>query len=224
MKVTYIHHSGFSLELPDRMLVFDWFKGELPETDKPIYVFSSHRHHDHFDPMVFDIGDRAKYILSNDIRMRPEGCDITKIGPHKTVEVDGMVIETLKSTDEGVAFIVTVGDRVIYHAGDLHFWLWEEENDEDRLWNENMTKKFLSEIDKIRGRHFDIAFVPLDPRQGAEYMDKGMEAVLERCTADHVFPMHLWGDHSVIPAFKERHPQYAPVIADITREGQVFEM
>ena len=225
MKVTYILHSSFLVELDDKLLLFDHWKGQLPPLDpaKPLYVFASHRHHDHFDPIVFDLAGQhpcVKYILSNDIRARRQALDITKVGPRKTIEIDGLRIETLKSTDEGVAFLISDGDLSLYHAGDLHFWLWEEENDEDRLWNQNITRKFLAEIDKIAGQHFDLAFLPLDPRQPAADRDKGICAFLDRCMADHIFPMHFWDDPSVIPALLEQHPEFAQAVHSLTVPGQ----
>ena len=49
MTITYINHSGFFVELDTVCLLFDWWKGELPELpDKPLLVFVSHRHADHF--------------------------------------------------------------------------------------------------------------------------------------------------------------------------------
>ena len=55
MKITYIHHSSFSVELDNTILLFDYFKGNLPSFDKnkKLYVFSSHSHHDHFDESIF---------------------------------------------------------------------------------------------------------------------------------------------------------------------------
>lgn len=45
MKVTYIHHSCFVVEIEDCIFVFDYYKGELPEFDKNkrIFFFVSHR-------------------------------------------------------------------------------------------------------------------------------------------------------------------------------------
>lgn len=50
MKVTYIHHSCFVVEIEDCIFVFDYYKGELPEFDKNkrIFFFVSHSHGDHF--------------------------------------------------------------------------------------------------------------------------------------------------------------------------------
>ena len=51
MKVTYLEHSGFAAEYKEYVLIFDWYRGSLPEFDqqKKIYVFASHSHYDHFN-------------------------------------------------------------------------------------------------------------------------------------------------------------------------------
>ena len=55
MKVTYLDHSGFLLELKDRYFIFDYYKGELPPLDrkKEVLVFCSHAHRDHYNPKIF---------------------------------------------------------------------------------------------------------------------------------------------------------------------------
>ena len=57
MKVTYLNHSGFLLEWKNSYFLFDYYKGELPElnSEKDVFVFCSHSHHDHFNPEIFSI-------------------------------------------------------------------------------------------------------------------------------------------------------------------------
>ena len=61
MKVTYIHHSSFLVETDENYFLFDYFEGELPEfkEDKPLLVFASHRHGDHFSR---DLDSVVSYI------------------------------------------------------------------------------------------------------------------------------------------------------------------
>ena len=48
MRVTFLAHDGFFIELDQVCLLFDWWKGVLPPLpDKPLLVFVSHRHEDH---------------------------------------------------------------------------------------------------------------------------------------------------------------------------------
>ena len=75
MTVTYIGHSGFLLETEDAYFLFDYFKGTIPElkNNKSIIVFSSHRHHDHFNPEIFElikIYPDIRYVLSYDIPLK----------------------------------------------------------------------------------------------------------------------------------------------------------
>ena len=55
MTVTFLAHSGFLVEWEHFYTLFDFYKGELPELNKtkPLLIFASHRHEDHFDPRIF---------------------------------------------------------------------------------------------------------------------------------------------------------------------------
>ena len=132
MKITYIHHSSFMAELEHTALLFDYFEGDIPEIpeDKPLFVFASHRHGDHFSRSIFDLSDgrrKVTYVLSDDIwrRQVPEELlgRTTFMGPGESgCLADGagqpLEIEAFKSTDEGVAFLIKAEGQVIYHAGD----------------------------------------------------------------------------------------------------------
>lgn len=214
MKIQYIHHSSFSVEFEKAVFLFDYFEGELPEfpRDKDLIVFASHRHHDHFDRIIFDLADKypsVRYILSKDIRMSENyrkrmgipdetASRITYIGKNAELALmaggEPLKVETLTSTDEGVAFILQYEGKCLYHAGDLNWWTWIGETEEEY---EDMTRRFQSEIAKIKGRHFDAAFVPLDPRQEERY-SWGLDYFMRNTDTDRVYPMHFWGDFSVI--------------------------
>ncbi|NSB14066.1 MBL fold metallo-hydrolase [Clostridium beijerinckii] len=217
MNITYVEHSCFSVELDKVVLIFDYFKGQLPDFDleKTIYVFSSHNHHDHFNIDIFQLLNKypnVVYIFSKDIKKKfgrkffnTHGVDdevyekIEFIDINKTLEISDLKIETLNSTDEGVAFIVTAEDKTIYHAGNLNLWWW---NGRDQKDNESARERFEEEINKIKNRHFDAAFVVLDPRQGEEFY-LGFDYFMKNTNTDKVFPMHFWGDSSVIERLKE---------------------
>lgn len=241
MKVTYIAHSGFMLEMDDVDFLFDYYKGEVPLRDpqKPFFVFVSHRHQDHYNPEIFELirqYPKVKFVISRDVPVKREiqtyqekGIDLqdflneVKKNTVYSVELkDGqeLKIETFKSTDEGVAFLLECNGKTIYHAGDLNLWIWEGETDQ---YNQNMTKAYFAQLDKLKGRTIDVAFVPLDPRQEKDAFG-GMESFLEYTQTDHIFPMHFWNDYGIIGAFKEAHPEYAEKIFGIEREGQEFTL
>ena len=76
MKLTYIFHSGFVLETEQSILVFDYWMDPsgvmdgVLRNEKPLYVFSSHFHEDHFTKEIFEWKKQREgitYILSKDI-------------------------------------------------------------------------------------------------------------------------------------------------------------
>lgn len=237
MKITYLYHSGFAVELDSCVLVFDYYKGKLPQWEKrkKIYVFASHKHQDHFQLKIFDLEKeypQIHFFLGSGIRLNGKYLErnhiassaaekITNIGKNKKVIFDDMEILSLRSTDAGVAFAVKAEGRCIYHAGDLNWWHWEGE---PYPYNENMEKDYKREIDSIQGMHFDAAFVPLDPRLGKAY-GLGMDYFLEHTKTDYVFPMHMWEKYEYIGKYKKTltGQRYKEHIADITGPGQEFE-
>ena len=89
MKVTFICHSCFLVETAECYYLFDYYKGKLPalDTDKPLLVFVSHSHQDHYNPAVFamlrQMGmKKVGAIFPNDIKLKkyPEGWGLLKEG------------------------------------------------------------------------------------------------------------------------------------------------
>ena len=213
MKITYINHSGFLIETKDCYYIFDYYKGELPPLDKKkdVIVFCSHFHKDHFNSVIFeildDMGMTYQAVLAKDIRKREHLSDmkITYVYHDQTYNLDnGTQVDTLLSNDSGVAFIVKTKEGTIYHAGDLNDWYWDGEPKAD---NQRLTSAYRAEIRKIKGMHFDAAFVPLDPRQGNHYAD-GILYFLKNVDCNVIFPMHYWNDANVIKRFITEYPQY----------------
>ena len=219
MLVTHLYHSGCLIELEHHSLLFDYYQGDLKlNQQKPLYIFVSHRHFDHYNPQIFKLKHpKITYILSNDLRHKYDG---NYVDVHQTYHFDDIKVKTLLSTDEGCAFIVEVENKTIYFAGDLNWWHWEGE---PASWNRNMETGFRREIDSIAGERFDAAFVPLDPRLEAAY-GLGMDYFLQKTSATHVFPMHMWEEYGYISKYKETQTgrQHAAQIVDISRRGEEF--
>lgn len=202
MNVKYIGHSSFLVELNNSYLLFDYYTGGIPELDdsKTIYVFSSHHHGDHFNLEIFNFMEKYSnvvYIFSRDIRRKygkKINIEVNYIPSGASEVISDIRVETLRSTDEGVAYIITAEDKTIYHAGDLNLWIWKEESNE---YNSYMELRYKKEIDKIKGRHFDLAFLVLDSRQ-EEYAIRGFDYFMRNTETDIVYPMHYWSDASII--------------------------
>lgn len=222
MKITYICHSGFMAELENCCLLFDYYKGVIPKTNKKLYVFASHFHGDHYNPEIFGLRERGnvKFILSSDIKTKDKSKDIFSINSGENITVDDIDITTLKSTDEGVAFIVKCEGKTIYHAGDLNLWVWQEES---KAYNNNMKANFMRYTKNLRGLSIDVGFLPLDPRQGIDY-DKGIDAYRELADFKKIFPMHFWSRYDIIKKYKSEKDGAADNVVEISYEGQTWEV
>lgn len=198
--VTYIEHSCFLVETAECYLLFDYYCGAVPlpalDPAKPLLLFSSHAHHDHFSREIFSLRDRyprAVFVLSADIpvptAVQPFTCPMLP-HEHRLLQLaDGRTavsIDTLRSNDEGVAFIIRIGDLCMYHAGDLNNWWWDGDVEDQKL-----ADIYHEELERIRGRHFTAAFIPLDPRLKGWW--KGIEDFMHYADADAIFPMHNFG-------------------------------
>lgn len=243
MKVTFVYHSCFVVEFEEVVFVFDYFKGKLPEwdADKKIFFFASHKHADHFALDIFDFREKLKditFVLSSDIRFTDKYLErhgvspsvkesIIRVGKCTTSEftVNGkkLTVETLRSTDEGVAFLIQYSGKTIYHAGDLNWWSWAGESENE---NEKMGDDYMTEINKLSNRNIDVAFVVLDPRQEERYW-WGMDYFLKTAAeVKVVFPMHCWENYEVINQFlKEKaSEEYSKKVIKIQQEGDSFHL
>ncbi len=197
MNITFIDHSGFLIELSDHVLLFDYYKGEIPDIPgKQWIVFASHFHQDHYNPAIFALREKyedVRFVLSKDIykrRKRTLQAPYELVVPHQVYDYGDFLVETYFSTDEGVAFYVEVEGKCIYHAGDLHWWHWIGEPDEDNTY---MEKTFKKEMELLADHQIDVAFMLLDPRQ-EEAGSWGMTWFMDHIDAKVVFPMHMWGE------------------------------
>ncbi len=215
MKITPIYHDGFVAELPGKTLLFDYWKGEVPTVDpkRPIYVFASHAHPDHFSFAVFTLfpgREDVTYLLSKDIHRAFNTRSLQKHGvtdaqleairfldPEDVAQVDDLAVRTLPATDRGVAFVVETEGLRIYHAGDLNDWRWPKNTEEE---NQKEFEDYARQIDKLSGMSFDAAFVPLDPRQ-ENYYAGGFDYFMRHTDTKAVYPMHNFGQPEIVDRF-----------------------
>lgn len=250
MKITYIHHSAFCVEIGGKVLVFDYYSGEsvpscqyhgkMPEfpEDTPIYVFASHSHRDHFDMEVLKWSRRYRnihYIFAKEVKkklgnsmLKRLGFDetikekITYVKPREQYVIDDVWVETLLSTDSGVAFLVTLSGKTVYHAGDLNWWRWEGEPEEFNTYQE---KTYKEQMDLLSAQKIDLAFVVMDPRQEQDrYL--GIDYFMQKVQADHVIPMHLWKHYELIREYKElpENQRFRDRILMVEKENQEIKV
>lgn len=200
--ITHYYHSGFSVACGEILLVFDYWRGEenelavnrqlTPEKLKAfshVYVLISHDHPDHMDPVVFSWKDEAdvSYIVASDV---PVGTRGKRMAPGDTLSLaDGLTVTAYDSTDLGVSFLVHCFGLNIFHAGDLNFWHWREESTMQEI--EEADREFRKAIDPLSSEKIDVAFFPLDPRQGSMF-EAGANYFILSVKPRILIPMHYF--------------------------------
>ncbi len=177
---------------------------------------SPHAHRDHFDTRVLNWSEKYRnihFIFAKEVKkklgasmLRRMGFGeeiqqkITYVRPGQAYEVAGVSVETLLSTDSGVAFLVTVAGRTIYHAGDLNWWRWEGETEE---FNSSQERNYKRQIAHLKDRTIDVSFVVVDPRQEEDRF-LGIDYFLQQVGSGYVVPMHLWKQYDLVKEYRER--------------------
>lgn len=215
------------------------YEGKMPDfpRDTELYVFASHGHRDHFDMEVLRWSyqyPKIHYIFAKEIKKKLGNSALRRIFPDRDIqkiketihymkpaeqlEIAGVSVETLLSTDSGVAFLVTCEGKTIYHAGDLNWWHWEGESEEDNRYQENTYKE---QIGLLSEKNIDVAFVVLDPRQGKD-MFQGIEYFIHHVKAGYVVPMHMWKQYGYISKYKDslKDRELAERIVELQEENQ----
>ena len=132
-----------------------------------------------------------------------------------------MCIRDRLSTDEGCAFLVHVENQTIYHAGDLHWWHWEGEPEQDNIYQK---QTYLQEICSIK-EPVDLACVVVDIRQEKDYL-LGLNAFLRHVPTKYILPIHYFGHYETTKLLLQEHldnPYHAQILP-VTHQNQTFEI
>ncbi len=225
IEITYIFHDCFVVETPELAIVFDFWKdpsskhGDLPafikaiDKQKPLYVFVSHHHKDHYTKKIFEwacSGYNIKYILSKDVAKfarhileerstyngpKPTHDQTIIIGEGETFMDDLIKVEAYGSTDIGNSYYIEINpsckDKIsLFHAGDLNAWIWKDESTEEEV--EKALQDYKDILKKIVTNHKEIDYVmfPVDSRIGTDYFT-GAKLFVREIDVKHFFPMHF---------------------------------
>lgn len=234
LDVTYYLHSGFSTALNDTLLVFDYWLGEhqeLPESKRitaeylqqfsEIVVFISHKHPDHLDPEVFEWRKAANvtYVVSYDM---PIGTPGKRMAPGDSLTIsDRVKVRAFDSTDLGVSFLVDLCGIRIFHAGDLNFWHWREESSLKEI--EEADSDFQQALIPLKGEPIDLAFFPVDPRQGRMF-DAGANTFILSIKPRLLVPMHFWGRAEIASEFARRARSRETEVIAMTAYGEQIRL
>ncbi len=201
MEISYLLNSGFAVRLSRTLLVFDAYRDpaqvlkRLLGDAEQIYFFVSHAHFDHFDVHILDYeATITRYFMADEIRRTKRG---KRFPTEKTVyladyshhEEDGIRVDTFSSTDTGTSFLVELGGRRIFHAGDFNWWHWKGDTEENNKLAKNGFMKQMKKLDGLTG---DVAFFPVDGRL-EEFSDVGAKEFCARTKFKALVTMHSVG-------------------------------
>jgi L-ascorbate metabolism protein UlaG (beta-lactamase superfamily) len=235
VKLIYHYHSGFSVQVGGTLLVFDYWEGEdrklanvgriTPQflrAFEQIFVFVSHAHQDHLDPVVYmwkNEGLPITYIVSSDM---PVGTTGKRIAPGQEKQLnDNVSVKAFDSTDLGVSFLVTAYGVRIFHAGDLNLWHWRQESTLREI--EAAEDAFYKATEPIRGEPIDVCMFPVDPRQGM-MSDAGANHFILTMKPRVFIPMHFQERPEVAIDFARRSRTNQTEVLALTRPGVVANL
>lgn len=235
LKIIYHYHSGFSVQVGSVLLIFDYWEGEerslaqvgritpqLLKAFEQIFVFISHAHPDHLDPIVYTweaAGLPITYIVSSDM---PVGTRGKRLAPLQEKQLtQDISVKAFQSTDLGVAFLVKAYGMSIFHAGDLNLWHWRQESSLREI--EAAENAYYEAIAPIKGERIDVCMFPVDPRQGLMY-DAGANHFILAFKPRVFIPMHWQERPEVAIDFARRARTANTEVLALTRPGVVANL
>lgn len=206
--IDYLGGSGFLVAIGETAMLFDASENGpderiLPDRQdlagfKRVYVLISHHHGDHFSKTIYDIcGENAVYIVGCDVPQPYRG---VRMSPGEERSFGAVTVRAFGSTDEGVSFLVEYAGVTIFHAGDLNLWHWRDESSVMEI--EAAEQAFYACVEPIPRQKIDVAFFPVDPRQGSMY-DAGAGYFIMTVKPKIFIPMHFQGRADVAARFAE---------------------
>ncbi len=205
--VWYLGHAGWAVRLGTALLVFDYQESLQVEgiaADAPrglhtgfinpeeigdldVYVFVTHAHGDHYDPVIFDWQgeiENLTYFIGWEERPTPhcEGFAETSAachtlsGPRATVDLGDLQVYTIDSHHNDipeVAYLVRLGEWWVYHNGDYMA---------DHVADYAYLKTFTDRV--------DVAFVSGIPTHRWPHLARSVHLARE-FEVPVLFPMHF---------------------------------
>ncbi len=174
--ITWLGHDSFRITAPHAVVYIDPWK--LNQAEKADLILITHEHRDHFSPE--DVEKLRKpgtvIVTIQQVAAQLKG-DVRVVKPGDQIQVMGITVAAVPAYNPAkqfhpqsaghVGFVLTIGDRRIYHAGDTDV------------------------IPEMAGLQVDVALLPV----GGKYTMNAAEAAdaANRIKPQVAVPMH-WGD------------------------------
>ena len=240
MTITYIYHSCYLIEFDEFSVLFDfyqdveredgtkWIADYLLHKEEDLYVFCTHSHADHYNPVVLTWKKRKKnirYLFSYELleNGKAKANDALFLRKEESFRDHRVKVKAFGSTDIGGSFLLKAEDRLFFHAGDLNNWHWDEEvSTEEALAFEN---SYLCELELLTEITDDlhVAMFPVDPRLGKDFM-KGAEQFVSRINTRYFLPMHFGEEYEKANRFEEVAKKHGTTYLPLFHPGQSYEL
>jgi len=209
--VKWLGHASFQIKAEGKNIYIDPYEGEYAE--KADLVLVTHSHFDHCDASKIE-----KVMKENTVIICPPECvsrlsgNVKAIKPGEKIEVDGVIVEAVHAYNYkrfrspgnpfhpkgfGNGYIITVGGKRIYHAGDTDF---------------------IPEMKDLK--NISLALLP----SGGTYTMDNSEAA-EAALAikpEAVIPMHRWDSDPEV--FRRKVEESSDIKVILLNPGEEYEM
>ena len=135
ISVKWLGHASFEIKMDDKIIYIDPYEGEY--RDKADLILVSHSHTDHCDASKMEgiLKDGTLIIAPSDCALKI-GREVKSLKPGEKASVGDITVEAVEAYNYkrfrspgnpfhpkglGVGYLVTMGDKTVYHAGDTDF-------------------------------------------------------------------------------------------------------
>jgi L-ascorbate metabolism protein UlaG (beta-lactamase superfamily) len=133
--IIWLGHASFKIEAGGKTIYMDPYEGEY--RDKADLILVSHSHADHCEPSkIGKIRKEGTVVIAPADCVPKIGGNVKTLKPGERVSLKDVTVEAVAAYNYkrfrspgnpfhpkgfGVGYLVTLGDRIIYHAGDTDF-------------------------------------------------------------------------------------------------------
>lgn len=209
--VKWLGHASFQIKKNGKIIYIDPYEGEY--TEKADIVLVSHSHYDHCDSSKI-----AKIRKPDTTIIAPEECakkiNAKSIKPGEKVIIENITIEAVHAYNIrrfrspgnpfhprgfGVGYLLTMDDKVIYHAGDTDF---------------------IPEMKDLKEKNVLLALLP----SGGTYTMDNPEAAEAAIAINPriVIPMHRWDTNP--EEFKKKVESSSNIKVVLLKPGESYEI
>jgi L-ascorbate metabolism protein UlaG (beta-lactamase superfamily) len=209
--VKWLGHASFQIKTDGKNIYIDPYEGEYK--NKADLVLVTHSHHDHCDPSKIE-----KVRKGDTLIIAPENCatkidsKIKTLKPGERFSLGDIIVEAVEAYNYkrfrspgipfhpkglGVGYLVTIGDKTIYHLGDTDF---------------------IPEMKRLKN-----IYLALLPSGGTYTMDneEASEAALA-IEPEVMIPMHMWDTNPRV--LKKRVESKSDIKVVILKPGEQIKV